>query len=475
MNIITKFIAILFCLICVLSCQKDGGNDVNPIDNEIKHELSPFSVSLIERRYKHAVIQWTSSLSSNVNDSVRYKIVLDGQVVDSNLTRTTDSLSGMLYNRPYQGTVIAYTSSGLTKSSAFVLESLEGSLYVSNSYENSLGSYNIFNDGVNNPKIWQNNNLDRHNETTPTISNDTIFFASGSGTDGTIAAYNTVNGSKYWSVKPDYSYLNLTYSQGNLYTATGSGAVSINSRNGKQNWIFEHPSVYTKGYLTSNVVVNNGKIFLGSKASISYMMALNSATGVPVWEYMIDGQMSSTPVIANNLVIFNGGPHVYALDQNTGALVWRTNNVGGWENSPILADSIIIVSAPQLLTALNARTGAIIWSKIYPDTYSLAIGQGVCYLSGTVTVTPGTYKQKFIAVNIHNGEKVWENMTHLPHLTQFIYAHNSLYARDYYNIWRFNALSGIPEGVFTFIWIGKTFSIKINNQVYYNYENGNYK
>jgi len=470
----------------IVSCSKgngdsDGnnGNGGNGGGSGNNPSLSSFTVTIIERSYNNAIIRWTTSAATNTQDTVKYKVRLDGILKDSNLTRLTDTLIPLQFTSTYQGTVTAYTAGGLSQTATFTIESQQGRLYFSEFNNNTLTCDNIFFNGVASPVIWSKSSL-TYNFSTPTISNDTVFHASGTTIFGKISAFNALNGNLLWNISTDYSIRegsSMTYYQGNLYASTDSGLIAYNSKNGNQVWRYRRP--IPSEFPRTNPVIANNKVFAGTVNNSPVIMAFNLANGNLLWEHALSGQLSPTPVLTGNLIIFNAGSNTIALDQNTGSVVWQHNNIGSNTISPTLSgNTLIVCDDAGNITGLNISTGATIWSKYFDKegATALAAANGMIFISVRAHVGSNTFA-KLTAIRANDGIFQWEYLTFFSSLRGLLFANNSIYGYDsgpYNKIWKFNAFAGNLEAAYSFIWLTK-YSVIVNNVPYYNSENGNYR
>lgn len=483
-------IIISFCVALLLfACSKKDSftvaNENNNNGNVNANQLSSFTVSVIERSYRTTLIKWTPSTTVNSLDSVRYKVILNNITIDSNLIRITDSLINVLITNNYIGSVIAYTNRGLTKTAYFNLERMEGLSYGCRNLENEITVKNVFTNGVENPFVWSQN-LGNYSGATPTISNDTIFMPSGYGSSSKITAINKLNRLIIWVKQTNYSILNntsITYSKGLLYAASDSGVICLNSSNGDIIWRNAKPYTFISSYLGTNPIIYNNKLFVATTDNYGYLVALNSVLGSALWEKNLMGQISKTPVVHENKIIINAGSTVYAIDQNTGSILWQRAGLGRLFNSPILSgETVIVINDNGFVSALNVNTGILIWSKSYnliETGTNLAVGSGLFFFSTSIDIGSGNYRSKIIALDLLNGNVVWEHNTLFPRIINLIYANNSIYFSGYGQfggMLRMNALSGNTEwGILGTTANSENFSLDINNKVYYNSENGNYK
>jgi len=88
---------------------------------EEKKENRPpgvFTVTVTSVTFNSAVLNWTAATDPE-NEAVNYTVALDGQTVASNLTATTQNLSGLQKNKSYSGTVKATDASGNSTTANF--------------------------------------------------------------------------------------------------------------------------------------------------------------------------------------------------------------------------------------------------------------------------------------------------------------------------------------------------------------------
>lgn len=459
----------------------DGGGGGN---NGTQTTLSDFSVTIIERNYNFGVITWSAATPSNSADTVKYKVILNGTPLDSNLNVLIDTLSGVLQDNAYSGQVIASTKSGITKTASFTLHARSGKVILSESHPNRLSSLKLFTMLVSSPREWRTNISGDHVGSTGVISGDTIFYASGNGNpNGSVAAFRLSTGNLIWSVTTPYAInrsTNPTYYQGNLYLTTNVGLVSLRSSNGAENWRFQSTLPFSNNPVC-NPVISDGKIYVSSLSNSGYLAAINLTTGTALWYYQATGQIAPTPLVVGDLVIINSGINVHAVDKNTGVMRWQRNGIANTFDSPILSENIVIVANESVtLTGLNPLTGATIWSKNYgvPEYHgAIAQGKGKIYFS---VENPSTNKSKMIALNSLTGNLVWEYQTFSPSLEKFVFADDAIFAYDdFYGMWQFNANSGRIEsgltGIVDYTFDANSFMVIVGGNNYYNYENGNYK
>lgn len=106
----------------LFSCSKD----IDRPGNNNSNDLGPFTATVTQRLATTASIQWTAAVNNNNSDTVKYKVFLNNNLVDSNLTLRQYSFSS-LNAGSYSGRIYAYTASGDTASAAFTINAFTGS------------------------------------------------------------------------------------------------------------------------------------------------------------------------------------------------------------------------------------------------------------------------------------------------------------------------------------------------------------
>lgn len=85
--------------------------------------------------------------------------------------------------------------------------------------------------------------------------------------------------------------------------------------------------VKTNGQVISSPVIANGLLFIGSEDSKMY--AINKTSGEIKWEFETQGAINSTPLITNGKVLFlSYDGFFYALNQFNGNLIWKFKTDG---------------------------------------------------------------------------------------------------------------------------------------------------
>ena len=464
--------AALFILFFFSACTKPGTDGV-------PGGLTAFEVRVLQRVPVSAIIEWDGVVNLNMSnsDTVKYKIYLNNRLVDSNLLRRRDTLTGLSGDTLYNGKVIAYTRAD-TVSAPFVLHKIN-ELIVFNS-EDLFEVYNAY-AGV---RLWNKPwHIYTYSDGAPTISHDTVFFSNSNlaGTN-TVYAAHLKTGVPIWSAVPpvpgDVSLARGTgpvYNKGQIIVTGTKDIRALNSVNGQTLWSYPQEN-YSLG--TTPVCAGN-KIFAGGQYT---MVALNESNGSKAWEFPT-GQTSKRPLVTDRLLIFGVNKKVIALDQQTGAVAWqRTMTEETFNILPVLADDLVIFFvAADGVYAVNKNTGATVWKRnVWASYVSVASGDGKFFYYDYSL-------NKLFALDAKTGNQLWErsnlNPTISSGVSEMVYANHSIYCGVGITMYGVHGILAVINGA-TGAQVNRTLSysdviskptIKINDTVYYTADHGNFR
>ena len=102
---------------------------------------------------------------------------------------------------------------------------------------------------------------------------------------------------------------------------------------GSKSGIFASPEVVYNSTLGEDLV------YAATAGTPAYVMAINAATGAPVWKQKVGQAVRDSPAISGNTIYFGSHDHsLYALDATTGALICSYATTGMIESSPAVGD-----------------------------------------------------------------------------------------------------------------------------------------
>jgi outer membrane protein assembly factor BamB len=175
-----------------------------------------------------------------------------------------------------------------------------------------------------------------------------VFISTARG----LYALDTASGNEVWRFDTEMPLGHSPTVVGNrLYVAGFDRRVyALNADTGMLHWIFEE----AKGGFSTNPLVVEGKVLLGSREG--YFYALDQNSGSLLWQYPPAGQAPLAPILysaayADGKVFFAANDnYAYALNISTGSLEWQSAKMPGdgyqawW---PVVYGGYVIFSAAQ--------------------------------------------------------------------------------------------------------------------------------
>lgn len=241
-----------------------------------------------------------------------------------------------------------------------------------------------------------------------------------------------------------YSHLRPAYASDVIYAADREGTVkAMNAENGKQLWkvnLADSTGIFssTPAELSGGVTVDGDMLYIGSERAQLY--ALNAADGSLLWRTTVAGEVLSSPVVSDDMVLVNtGSGMLQSLDKQTGAVNWMVNlempalslRVG---SSPVVAHGAAIVGTNTgRVSAILLNQGQLIWQQ------RIAQPGGATEISrlGDVGVTPViadeiayavAYNGNLAAIDLRSGQIMWRR--EFGSINDFIIEGNNIYMVD---------------------------------------------
>lgn len=353
-----------------ISCSKPQDDPGNTTNTQTDHKLQPFSAQIVFTQPDRAIVSWSAS-KDLLNDTIWYKILLAGRIVDSNLTRLNDTLKNISPGLSYEGSVIAYNRYNDTISASFKLSpsSKAYAYFYSPIYNYTIQCWDL----LTNQRVWSStaggNSVPFVG--TPVVVNDTLFANYDDVSN--VFAINASTGNVIWkspqmSINPNIYGPTLLdggpiYNNGKLYIGTQHGITCLSSSTGQILWSNGDGSEY---YTTP--VVDGGKVFVGTYTyhytgipdTFAYK-AIDANTGATIWKQLNGTQSNEYPIACNGVLIYNDiNGNYFALDENSGAQIW-SRSMSNFNNSPVHYNNLLICWSNNQLCGLNISTGVTIW------------------------------------------------------------------------------------------------------------------
>lgn len=257
--------------------------------------------------------------------------------------------------------------------------------------------------------------------TSPAVDNNTIFIGNPC-TNCSFEAIDANTGSLKWSITLAQGARDATTVDGIVYFGSDDHYVRA-AEISTGNLLWTSPDLGDG--VTAVPAVANGKVFVGTWSGNIY--ALDSNTGIILWQFPAGGVIFSSPsVIGNTVYVGSGTQNIYAINAEAGSQKWKfccaEDSVWG---SPAVAEGILYVQdLVGKVHALDINTGTLLWSYktgAAPSSSfsSAAIANGVVYI--------GSQDEFVYAFNAKSGNLLWKFQTGGPVLTSPAVANDMVY------------------------------------------------
>ncbi len=200
-------------------------------------------------------------------------------------------------------------------------------------------------------------------------------------------------------------------------------------------------SYQTNGEVYSSPAIANGIVYVGSEDG--WMYAFQASTGALLWKFETGAEIMGSPAVANGVVYFGSDDtYVYAVNATTGSQIWKieTTTLSGLiQGSPTVAEGVVYIgSGDHYLYALNAATGATNW-RFHANgevQSSPAVVNGIVYV--------GSSDYSMYAINASTGTQVWRYGTSSYVFSAPAVANGLVYFGSWdHNVYAVNALTGV--------------------------------
>jgi outer membrane protein assembly factor BamB len=154
---------------------------------------------------------------------------------------------------------------------------------------------------------------------------------------------------------------------------------------------------------------DGGRVYAGGRRG--RVLAVDAASGDPVWAQKTDLQLSAGPAVGAGFVFFGTSDgEVVALSASDGTVAWRQPVSGEVLARPAISDDRLIVrTVDGYLRALSLADGSELWSVEQPVPRLTLRGNGAPEISGDVVVA-GFDNGRIAAYELADGDVRWENV-----------------------------------------------------------------
>jgi outer membrane protein assembly factor BamB len=326
--------------------------------------------------------------------------------------------TGLLKSWPAEGPKLVWKTTGLGEGfSAFSV--LKGRLYTQGQRGDQ--EYVMAYDVSNGKKIWEvaagapfRERRGHGPRGTPTTDGNRLFALSA---DGTLMCLDIADGKKIWGYnmvekfKGDVPHWGISESplvDGNklIVTPGGSdgGVVALNKATGEPIWRSQKDAAA----YSSPIIVNYGKVRQYVVFTANAALGLNASTGELLWRYekVVNRTANiATPIYHDGHIFvssdYGTGCALLRLDPATGKAseVYFNQDMKNHYSSSVLVGKHLYGFSSQILTAMDLMTGQVAWRDRSVGKGSVTYADGKLYVYSEqgkvalVEATPEAYKQ----------------------------------------------------------------------------------
>ncbi|CUX95721.1 Outer membrane protein assembly factor BamB precursor [Candidatus Gullanella endobia] len=242
-----------------------------------------------------------------------------------------------------------------------------------------------------------------------------------------------------------YSNLHPAWKNDRIFVADRYGVVkALDVDSGKEIWstnLSTHTSFFSRNYpeqLSGGITVADSKIYIGSELAKIY--ALNVKDGSIAWEKKVAGEVLSTPVVTDNLVLIHTSNGILqALNEIDGTIKWDINldvsslTLRG-KSSPTTAFGAAIVGGDNgRISAVMINQGQLIWQKYISQPSGSTEIARINDVKTTPVVVNGVvyalaYNGNFVALDLRSGQLMWSR--EIGSITNLLIDNDRIYLID---------------------------------------------
>ncbi|HAX90748.1 MAG TPA: pyrrolo-quinoline quinone [Rhodospirillaceae bacterium] len=211
------------------------------------------------------------------------------------------------------------------------------------------------------------------------VINGKMLYAQDS--KGTVSAYNTANGSRYWRVETaptnsdnDAIGGGLAYENGVLYVTTGFGEV----------------------------------------------LALRANDGAVIWRRMLGKPIRSAPTVSDGrLFVINIENETFMLDAKSSLVIWKHTGIAesatlmGSSSPAVNGDTVVVAYSSGEVFGLRAQNGRVVWSEVLAVPTKIGALPAIADIRALPVMDKGvvfsvSHSGRMVAVDERRGDRKWE-------------------------------------------------------------------
>lgn len=214
-------------------------------------------------------------------------------------------------------------------------------------------------------------------------SNDVVYFClktyiNGISNSGMVMARNATTGEHIWNTTTSegYSYYAdmwndgaIDEEEGILYFSSTTTMYAFDITDGSIIWFFDDRTAARSSSIYIQPVIYGNDVFF-SLGSIEMLFSANKLTGVSNWNFSLESEISSTPIISEDRIFVGSNSGLYfCLDSSTGETLWIFDGEWGAETESAIASGNVYFYDDYYLYGFDLVLG--------PKTFSLTVGENI--------------------------------------------------------------------------------------------------
>lgn len=273
-------------------------------------------------------------------------------------------------------------------------------------YAGCIDNYVYAFNAINGKLLWKTSVCTTGIESDAVIVDSTVYVGTN---DDEMIALNAITGAVKWRYLTGANVSSSPkISNGAVYFGSSDGALyALQAATGQLIWKYQTGNMINQ----SGASLVNDILYVGSRDN--YLYAINAQNGSLIWRYNTGVSLEqSSPTVANGVVYIGGWydvpsfsvkGSVYAIDAATGMLVWEKLIDTGFSTSPFVNNNRLFICGDDgNISALDAATGSTIWQKtILANSASPAEVNDIVYVGGGGT-------RYFYALDASTGSEKWK-------------------------------------------------------------------
>ncbi len=158
-----------------------------------------------------------------------------------------------------------------------------------------------------------------------------------------VYAINAPTGKLAWEFKGGHGSPLLTIGSKYIYFTSSDGLYALDKSTGKLRWFLESPGTppwFFDGRFSVFNIVESGFLYVNGNYGDNNIYAVDPQLGKIIWNYE-DGNLFHTKVI-DDVVYVSAGPSQIAINANTGKVLWRFETDANVSTTPLIFKNHVI-------------------------------------------------------------------------------------------------------------------------------------